>query len=967
MAAWAGEQRKTVTVLFCDVVGSTALGETADPEALRALLARYFERMKSIVERHGGTVEKFIGDAVMAVFGVPTVHEDDAARAVQAAAEMRAAFPGLGLEGRIGIETGEVVTGTEERLATGDAVNTAARLQQAAAPGEILLGTSTYTLARDAATVEPLAPLELKGKREPVDVFRLIAAHALPERTLRAAFVGRERELGLLASAWHNACASSRCELVTVIGDAGLGKTRLVTEALAGLDGTVVRGRCLSYGEGITYWPAVEVIKQLRALPSDPAAAAAIGALLGEADGGTSAEQLAWAFRKLLEEQARVRPVAVWFEDLHWAEETFLDLVEHIALLARDAPILLLCTARPELLDRRPAWPAPLRLEPLASSDAAHLVPEAIEPALRERIVRAAAGNPLYVTELAAMARERNDFELPASLRALLAARVDQLDVAERRVLERGAVEGELFHRGAVQALAPEETQVTTRLAALVRRDLVQPDRPQIEGEDGFRFRHVLIRDAAYDALPKAARADLHERFADWVSGYGSRLVELDEIVGYHLEQAYRYASELGDTRQGVAERACVRLTTASRTASARGDLAAAASLLRRAAKLTATDRPALLLELGNVLFARGNFVEAAASFGEALELAERSGDACLEAQARMWAAAISTHHGDEQTPIGDVIRLADEAEALLEERGDDGRALAAVLIASGRNRHFAGRGREAEAVLGKGLEQALRARDVHAEAECVRWSLTAKSWGAAPSSELELFMLSLRPELHLALSALPIFSGHRGMIAARAGDFAAARASFADAAAAAAELGMDATSGAQMRGLVELMAGDPAAAERRLREGYDRYAELGEIGFRSTAGVILADALVRLDRDEEAEAILDEGVLVPDDLYPQARDRAVRAQILARRGEAEAAERLIREALAIVEPTDYIELHGEVLLAFADIARRAKREDEAETSLLSALELFERKENRPLAERTRRLLAAAASQWSDR
>jgi len=274
-------QRKTVTVLFCDVTGSTALGESIDPEALREVLARYFERMKSIIERHGGTVEKFIGDAVMAVFGVPAAHEDDALRAVRAGAEMRDALPELGVQARIGINTGMVVTGTEERLATGDAVNVAARLEQAAEPGEVLLGDATLELVREAVDVEPVDPLELKGKAEPVPTHRLLRVLEAPERSHETRFVGRERELALVRDASERAQSERRCELVTIIGDAGVGKSRLVAEALSAA--AVARGRCLPYGEGITYWPVVEVLKQLGDLPPDPEAAAAIRSLLGEA------------------------------------------------------------------------------------------------------------------------------------------------------------------------------------------------------------------------------------------------------------------------------------------------------------------------------------------------------------------------------------------------------------------------------------------------------------------------------------------------------------------------------------------------------------------------------------------------------------------------------------------------------------------------------------------------------------
>jgi class 3 adenylate cyclase len=586
--------RKVVTVLFCDVVGSTALGESVDPEALRAILARYFERMKAIVESHGGSVEKFIGDAVMAVFGVPAVHEDDALRACRAAAEMRAAFRELRVQGRIGVNTCEVVTGTEERLATGDPVNVAARLQQAAAPGEVLIGEATLELVSGAVEVEAVEPLELKGKAGPVPAFRLLAVVDAPERSHESRFVGRTRELATIRQAWERALAEQRCELVTVVGDAGVGKSRLVAEALAKVEARVVRGRCLPYGEGITYWPVVEVLKQLDALPSDPAAAASIRSLLGETEQGTSAEEIAWAFRKLLEEQA---PLAVAFDDVHWSEETFLDLVEGLALLSAGAPILLVCMARPDLLDRRARWPVALQLEPLPAAAVDDLIGE-LPDELRKRIARAAGGNPLFLTEMVAMVGESDEVDVPPTLRALLAARLDQLDDPERRVLERGAVEGEIFHRGAVQALAPEEPQVTPRLAALVRRELIRPDQAQLPGEDGFRFRHLLIRDAAYDALPKSARAGLHERFADWLEQRGADLVELDEILGYHLEQATRYAAELGQPDPALAARAGERLAAAGRRALWRGDLQAAAPLLERALTLLRPARFDLALEL---------------------------------------------------------------------------------------------------------------------------------------------------------------------------------------------------------------------------------------------------------------------------------------------------------------------------------------------------------------------------------
>jgi len=641
------------------------------------LLARYFERMKGIVEAHGGTVEKFIGDAVMAVFGVPQVHEDDALRACRAAVEMREALPKLGVQARIGVNTGEVVTGTKERLATGDAVNVAARLEQTAAPGEVLLGTDTLRLAEAVVEAERVESLELKGKAEPVAAWRLLDVHEAPDRRHESRFVGRRRELETLRRAWQRALEAKRCERVTIVGDAGVGKSRLAQELLASIEATIVRGRCLPYGEGITYWPVVEVIKQLNGLPSEPDAASALRALLGQTDHATSGEEIAWAFRKLLEERA---PLFCVFDDIQWGEATFFDLIEHVTLLSSGAPILLLCMARLDLTERRPEWPVALRLEPLRDDDVDLLLPEAIPPDAREKIGRAAGGNPLFITEMAAMAHEtEGEIVVPPTLKALLAARLDQLDPSERSVLERGAVEGEIFHRGAVQALT-QGGQVTPRLAALARKQLIHPDKALLPGDDAFRFRHLLIRDAAYDAVPKAARAELHEHFADRLEERAPDLVELDEILGFHLDQATRYRAELGRPDQALAERAGEHLAAAGLRARWRGDARAAAVLYERALELT---RPLgldvyLELELAAMQLPR----ERAAIGKETARRAREAGEEAGEALALVFTAEARSHFADEPA-VDKLERLAHAAVPLLEQAQDHA-ALARVWDALG-------------------------------------------------------------------------------------------------------------------------------------------------------------------------------------------------------------------------------------------------------------------------------------------
>ena len=401
-----GGHRKTVTVIFCDLVGSTALGERTDPEALRELMSRYHAELRMILERHGGTVEKFVGDAAMAVFGIPQVHEDDALRAVRAALEMREAVEQLGLQSRIGINTGEVVAGSGETLVTGDAVNIAARLEQTASPGEVLLAEQTHALVRDIVQAEPVEPLALKGKAKPVSAYRLL--DLLPDvpafaRPIDAPFVGREHELQTLERTLASTVQDRLPQLCTIVGPPGIGKSRLVRELIQRSRARILVGRCLSYGEGITYWPLAEVVSQIgdvRAALGDAAdselAAARIAAALGTAEVGASPEEIAWGFRKLFEAFAREQPLIVVLDDIHWAEPTLLDLIEYVAAFAQDAQLLLLCMARPDLFELRAAWATPkpnaslVTLDPLAASETETLVDEL----LRGRRADARRGRP---------------------------------------------------------------------------------------------------------------------------------------------------------------------------------------------------------------------------------------------------------------------------------------------------------------------------------------------------------------------------------------------------------------------------------------------------------------------------------------------------------------------------------------------------------------------------------------------
>jgi class 3 adenylate cyclase/tetratricopeptide (TPR) repeat protein len=952
------EQRRTVTVLFCDVTGSTALGESVDPEALRALLARYFQRMKAIVERHGGTVEKFIGDAVMAVFGVPVAHEDDALRAARAAAEMREVLPELGVQARIGLNTGEVVTGTAERLATGDAVNVAARLEQAAPPGGVLVGAPTLALLGEAVDVEPVEPLALKGKAEPVLAYRLLHVRKVGERPHEARFVGRERELALLRESWGRAVGERRCELVTVLGDAGVGKSRLTAEFVASIDARVVRARCLSYGDGITYWPVVEVLKQLGTLPPDGAAATAIRSLLGETDATASAEEIAWAFRKTLEHAARRTPLVVMFDDIQWGEESFLDLIEHVALLSSDVPLLMLCLARPELNERRPAWPVTLRLAPLGEAEVEELIPEHISRELRDRIARAAGGNPLFVHEMLAMAGEaEGKVIVPPTLQALLAARLDTLESAERNVLERGAVEGEIFHRGAVQALTPEATGVTPRLVALVRKELIRPERAQLPGDDGFRFRHLLIRDAAYDALPKATRAELHERFAAWLEQRGAALVELDEILGYHLEQASRYRTELGlDGGGDLTTAARRRLAAAGRRAQSRHDYGAAVSLLERAAALLSEGESDLPLELAllDALFWGGEPEDALRRADSLADRAAAAGDRIGELCGRIEAAQIRTSL-DPEGVTEKLAALVEEALPVFEEAGDE-----VALYSAYRGLATVANMR---AQLDLSAEMYERAA-AHAERaglpdRLVGMRDTGRFHGTTPVSQFLAWQDARDPQ-ELRNSWL---RGRRATALAMLGRFEEARAIVGELLAQWAELGGGGMAVGGNQGdafiAVELLAGDPAAAVRYGEEGCRLLTEIGDQAFLSTAAGYLAQAYYALGHLDEADRWANRAAELgaSDDALTQMLWRQAKAKVLARRGEHSEAQRLAREAVTIGSETEMLNTQADAYADLGEVLSLTDRPQEATAALEEALTRYQQKENLVMAGRTRQRL----------
>ena len=822
-------------------------------------------------------------------------------------------------------------------------MNVAARLEQAAAPGEVLIGAPTRTLVGAAAQVEEVEPLDLKGKPEPVAAFRLLAVGEAPARAHDRPFVGRGLEVALVGDAWKRADAQQACELVTVVGEAGVGKSRLVAEALAGTEARVVRARCLPYGEGITYWPVVEVIKQLDTLPSDEQAAVAVQSLLGESDRPTSADEIAWAFRKLLEEQA---PLVVVLDDLQWGEERFLDLVESTRLFSAGAPILLLCMARPELLERRPSWPVPLRLEPLPPDDAEALIGQSLPEDLRARIAERSGGNPLFITEMLALATAGHELEVPPTLRALLTARLDQLEPQERSVLERGAVEGEIFHRGAVQALAPEETEVLPRLAALVRHELIRPDRPQFPGEDGFRFRHLLIRDAAYDALPKTVRADLHRRLADWLESK-TTLVERDEVAGYHLEQAARYQAELGEPDNALTLRAGDRLLAAGRRALDRDDARAAIGLLERALTLT---RPLRADVHGELDLARALMQEPARAFRiceEAAAQAAAVGDDVGAALAR----AMAIHYRLMVEPSGpdELERLLLDVRPRLEELQDHA-GLAHVWWALGFGvANSRGHPDDWAAAALQAYEHSRLAGRPSMPPSDVGSAVCVGSQPADEAVELLDRLLAEAPSNWLSLQRAWLLAMlDRGEEARQTAQEAYARIREQD----------DAGWPDWILAEISILADDHEDASRRLRVALrmargDGAVRVPRLVRRTPRSFALPAWTLRRGRAGCGTRASPRGGARRGGTPPCGAEALARVHVS--RGELVEAERLARDAVAAAEGTEYLNEQCQALWTLAEVVAAAGRTDEAAAAFEQALDRCERKKNLALAAQIRR------------
>ena len=1010
-----------------DAEKETELGERLDPEALRTLLSRHFSSARAVLERHGGTVEKFIGDAVMAVFGIPVIHEDDALRAVRAALELQAGVRAINAEiavpaalaVRIGINTGEVVTGVGagETLVTGDTVNTAARLEQAARPGEILIGPDTHDLVRDAVEVEAMPPLALKGKAVPIGSFRVISVvgNEGHRRNIDAPMVGRAAEFALLMDAWRATRDGQAAQLTTVLATAGVGKSRLIRELASVLEpeATIGRGRCLPYGDGITYWPVRELVHSLAGIEesdSKDAALQKIADLLPapcpqEVRDGVAAavgletrllrhEEIFWAVRRTLETVAERRPLLVLIEDLHWAEETLLDLLEFIVEMALQ-PMLIVATARPELMTARPGWGGTpsstlLRLNALPSDDAGDLLRAqrgagALPPELQAQILDSADGNALYIEEIVGLLREREflieadgdwratgsltEITVPPTIHALLAARLDQLPEGERSVAQHGAVVGRSFEAAALLDIGPDaiRTDLARRLLGLVRKELIRPERSQLSDGDAYRFRHILIRDAAYAALSKGERSTIHEKFATWLARTaGDRSDEFAEIVGFHLQEAARYHGELGNDR-AVSLRASAApwFLRAGSRARLRDDPGAAEALLRTCADLAAGADPATevtaLTLLGDQLLSAARLDEADGVLTRAFERATATGDTRAAAHVRLSQTHLH-HHTHPSTWVEETRIAAADAIGIFTAAGDElglARAWGALSVA---DQNDPARAAEATA---RHLYHAQRAGDPRELAMAIIGEAISAASGETPVAEAlprarELLALATGigrgPAADLGMSV--------ALLEAMAEESEQSREHIGQSLHTERELGLklDLAFGVIGASLAYQYLGDPAAAEVVLREGLDLMDVAGEQEVSAYLAGRLAMMLALMARYEEAEDFIERARASNSaDELVEANWRSARSRVEAARGNGAAAIEHAERVLAIVDPK-FLSRYALALMDLAVARQAAGQVDDARATLQSARAVAERKGNLALLRMVDRELTALSA-----
>ena len=1013
--------RKVVTVLFSDVSGFTALGERLDPESLHDVIGRWIECADRAIERHGGTVEKHTGDGAMAVFGVPVAHEDDVLRAARAALELGATLAelndelrrrwGVELSVRTGLNTGDAVVGDDPTggwSTFGDAVNVAQQLEAAAGPGQVLVGEQAARLLRGAARLDPATPLAVKGKAAPVSAWRLVTVAAETAELPRSAampFVGRTAELRLLRKTFDEVVAGRTPKFVTVLGPAGIGKSRLARAFLddVSTDARSAVGRCLPYGEAITYWPLAEIVGGLAGAADEAALsslvkgggtateeasliASRVARTLGFEPGAVPAEEIQWAARRLLEAVARSEPLVVVVEDIHWAAPTLLDLLEHLATFATAAPLLIICLARPELLEGRPGWASVggergslLRLEPFSATESGELLKQldrdlGLTPGDQAELLSVAEGNPFFLHQLVAMRSEAGDGprRIPPTIQAVLTARIDRLDSGARAVLEVASIEGRTFHRRAVAESLGDALpgDLNVQLAALIHRELIHPVRPDIEGEEGFRFSHILIRDAAYALIPKQRRAALHEQHARWLERRAGRFGnENPEVAGYHLEQAFGYYVEVepaaGERYLELARSGAQYLGAAGRAAFARDDLPAGINLLDRACQLLPEadpERGLLLPELGMALTESGQLRKAETLLDVAVEEAIARGDRVAEAHAIV-ARLFARLQVDTEASASEICQRFDALRSTFQREGDD----------LGLNRlwrlralvHWIGaRSADADAAWERAAEHARRGGDEQGLADALVWLASSAYVGPTRVetgiARCEAIRAQLGRDRRTQAGVLDSLAG----LWAMQGEFATARRMLDERNAILAELGRTMHSAvSHPQAFVALAAGDAAAAEAVLRDGYERLTEMGEKALLASTATMLARAVREQGRHDEAWELtrVAEEAAATDDLAVQITWRTERAQLLAERGAVAEAKRLSADAVRLAVRTDWLSDRADALLSQAEVLTAAGESKAARGALLEAAALYEEKGNIVGIQRTKSLLAAKA------
>ncbi|MGE0877182.1 MAG: adenylate/guanylate cyclase domain-containing protein [Acidimicrobiia bacterium] len=1023
----AQEDRRTVTVLFADPKPLSLSGRRLSPEESQALMARYFETVRPVLVHHGGTVEKFIGDALMAVFGLPVRHEDDALRSVRAAVEMQARIHALNDEiessdgvrfaNPTGITTGSVVAGDAtagQRLVTGDVVNVAARFEQTAGVGEIIIGDLTRRLSGPTVEVEALEPLTLKGKTEAVPAFRVVGVHSTNDSETRhhLPLVGRDDELSALARHFERAVKSGQAARLTILGNPGVGKSRLVREFVddTASSARVLAGNCLAYGIGITFWPLLRAVQSAAGITETDDADVArskLSSMLVDIDdeGGDSSEvaarleslvglndmpypvtELTWALRRFFVHLTREHPLVLFVDDLHWAEQTLIDTIEELVRTTR-APVLFVCSARPTVLDTYREFvesSESISLEPLTDAHCEQFLRllldgSSVDQAAVRRIVDAAGGNPLFLEQLLSVfiddgrltcvdghwkvSGDLDGFEIPHTVEALIAARLDRLTRGERTVIEPASVVGRRFAEAAIEYLVDsrEAGALDDDLRRLADRELIIEDGGT---EPAYLFEHQLIRDATYNGLLKETRAVLHERFVQWgeaINEARDRATEFEEIQGYHLEQAHRYWRELGPLDEHAVQvgvRGAAKLRSAGERALARGDMPAAASLLERSGSLLPDDHPdrsRTFLLAGNALHEIGAFDRAIAAYELSTEVAERAGRVAAAASASISRLRLQYLIGrvdDSALVTATVDETIAGLDAFTEPDHDAlSRAWQLRLNVAIAGCRWAEAQRAAEVV----IDHARLAGNGVLEIHTLPLLAFLAQKGPMPASQAMVACREILARVAFDRRSSALTQLELALLTAMDLDLEEARRLCSNTRDVLTELGweMQAALVSLSSGPIELLAGDAVRAEAELRRDFDALHALNERNFISLTAALLADAVYRQQRFDEAGELVgfSRDTAAPDDIAVQIIVRSVEAKIIARRGRHDDALAMAAEAVTMIDDTDDPSGQADARLDLAEVRWLAGavdgRGDGAVTTVHDAFRRYSRKGNR--------------------